>query len=312
VLLVNVGSPDEPTPAAVRRFLAEFLGDPDVVELPRVVWWPLLHGLILPLRSRKSAQLYASIWTERGSPLIDISRRQGAQLAEELGQAYRVSVAMRYGQPSIAHGLDELEASGCLRVVLVPMFPQWSRATSGSVESAVRAELARRGSRMSLAIVPAWFDDPGYIDCLAERVIESGFDSSWHLVQSFHGLPASLVERGDPYRSQCEATAAALASRLVLSRDRWSLVFQSRFGPTRWLEPYATELVPSLARTHPRVLVTCPGFAADCLETLEELDVRLREAYRAAGGERFALVPCLNDQQRWIATLARLVLSGTE
>jgi protoporphyrin/coproporphyrin ferrochelatase len=310
VLLVNVGSPEEPTPAAVRRYLGEFLGDPDVVELPRVLWWPLLHGVILPLRSRKSARLYQSIWTPRGSPLIDISKRQCARLAEELGPGFRVALAMRYGQPSIARGLDEIGASGCRRVLLVPMFPQWSRATSGSVESAVRAELARRREAPSLVTVPAWFDDTGYIDCLAERVMEAGFDSTWHLVQSFHGLPAESVARGDPYRSQCEATASALARRLSLSPQQWTLVFQSRFGRTRWLEPYAAELVPLLAQDHPRLLVTCPGFSADCLETLEEIDIRLRESFLAAGGERFVLVPCLNDQSLWIANLARLVRSA--
>ena len=307
VLLVNVGSPDAPTPAAVRRFLAEFLGDPDVVPLPRALWWPLLHGFVLPRRSASSARLYQSIWTADGSPLVAISRRQAAGLAAELGERYRVALGMRYGNPSLASALSELRAAGCTRVVLVPMFPQWSRATSASVEKAARAELAKLAG-MELRVVPAWFEDPGFIDCVAELVRAARADRpDAHLVQSFHGLPASSVAEGDPYRAQCEATAAAVAHRLGLEPSQWTLVFQSRFGPTRWLEPYASEVVPRLAREHRRVLVVCPGFAADCLETLEELGVRLRESFEAAGGEQLGLVPCLNDDPRWISVLAQLV-----
>jgi ferrochelatase len=308
VLVVNIGSPDAPTPPAVRRYLREFLGDPDVVQVNRVLWWCLLNGVILPLRSRSSARLYATIWTERGSPLVDISRTQTQMLARELGPGFKVALAMRYGSPSLRAGLDELRAAGCKRLLLLPMFPQFSRATTGSIEKAVRGEIARAGDAFEVSVVAPWFDDTGYIEALAARVREEraarGFD---HLVLSFHGLPARSVEQGDPYRDQCVATANALVARLALGADEWTLVYQSRFGREPWLEPYAVETLPALAPRFPRVLVACPGFAADCLETLEEIGVRLAETFRTAGGRELRVAPCLNQDPRWITTLVRLV-----
>lgn len=308
VLVVNIGSPDAPTPSSVRRYLREFLGDPDVVQVNRVLWWCLLNGVILPLRSRSSARLYASIWTERGSPLVDISRTQAQLLARELGSGFEVQLAMRYGSPSLRSGLDQLRAAGCKRLLVLPMFPQFSRATTGSIEKAVRGEIASAGHAFEVGVVEPWFDDAGYIECLAARVRDEraarGFD---HLVLSFHGLPARSVEQGDPYRDQCVATASALVKQLALAADDWTLVYQSRFGRERWLEPYAVETLPALAARHPRVLVLCPGFAADCLETLEEIGMRLAETFRAAGGREFRVAPCLNVDPRWITTLVRLV-----
>jgi len=308
VMLVNIGSPDAPTPIAVRRYLREFLGDPDVVQVNRVLWWCLLNGVILPLRSRSSARLYASIWTERGSPLVDISRTQTQMLARELGPGFKVVLAMRYGDPSLRAGLDELRAAGCRRLVLLPMFPQFSRATTGSIEKAVRAAIAEFAHTFELSVVPAWFDDADYVGRVAARVRDARAAASYdHLVISFHGLPARSVGEGDPYRDQCVATANALVERLALGAGEWTLVYQSRFGREPWLEPYAVETVPKLAAQYPRVLVVCPGFAADCLETLEEIAVRLAETFRAAGGRELRVAPCLNDDPRWITTLVRLV-----
>lgn len=308
VLLVNVGSPDAPTTAAVRRYLREFLGDPDVVKLNRAVWWLVLNGVVLPLRSPRSARLYQGIWTERGSPLIDNSLQQRASLASELGAEFRVALAMRYGNPSLARGIDELAGAGCRRILLVPLFPQFSRATTGSIEKAVYAEYSRRRERPDLVVLPPWFDDDGYIAALAASVTEARTRAEFdHLLISFHGLPASSVAEGDPYRDQCVATAGALARELGLPRSTWTLAFQSRFGRKRWLEPYATDVVRALAPATPRLLVICPGFVADCLETLEELHLRLAQDFRAAGGGELAVVPCLNAGAGWIATLARLV-----
>jgi ferrochelatase len=312
VLVVNIGSPDAPTSAAVRRYLSEFLGDPDVVRANRVLWWFIWNGVILPLRSRKSARLYASIWTARGSPLVDISRTQTQLLARELGDKFKVVLAMRYGNPSLRVGLDELRAAGCKRLLLLPMFPQFSRATTGSIEKAVRAEIAKAGDSFELSVVPPWFDDAGYIDCLAARVREARDAASFdHLVVSFHGLPARSVDEGDPYRDQCVATANALVKQLELGAADWTLVYQSRFGRERWLEPYAVETLPKLAAQHPRVLVVCPAFVADCLETLEEIRIQLAETFRAAGGREFRVAPCLNEDPRWITTLVRLVRAAS-
>jgi ferrochelatase len=303
VLLVNVGSPAAPTAPAVRRYLAEFLGDPAVVQLPRLLWLPLLHGLILPLRGPKSARLYQKIWTSRGSPLVSISLAQKEALQRELGERFRVAAAMRYGEPSIAGAL-----SGARRLLLVPMFPQYSGTTTGTVEAAVRAQLARLPQPPELRVVTAFFDDPGYLAAVAARVRETVRDEDVdHYLFSFHGLPLRYVEAGDPYRTHVERTAAALARELALDPSRWTLAYQSRFGRERWLEPYALQVVPELAARAPRVAVVCPGFTADCLETLEEVEGQLGELFWRSGGREWKVVPCLDESRAWIEALAALV-----
>jgi len=308
VMLVNLGSPAAPTAPAVRRYLREFLSDPRVVDMPRLLWLPLLYGIILPVRSGKSAALYRRVWSEEGAPLIAISRRQADALAERLGDGWAVAHAMRYGEPSIPTVLGSLLEQGVERIVVVPMFPQEANATVGSVRAAVLDQVARMRPDLDLQFVPPHFEDAGYIEALADRCSEAaGPDRFDHTVLSFHGLPQKQVDRGDPYRDHCERTARALAERLQLEPDSWSLAFQSRFGPAPWLQPYADVLVRSLAERAPRVLVSCPGFTADCLETLDEIGEVLGADFRAAGGEELRLVPSLNDSPLWIAALERMV-----
>jgi ferrochelatase len=310
VALVNLGSPDAPTPGAVRRYLAEFLSDPLVVDANRILWWLVRNAIVLPLRSRSSARLYREVWTSEGSPLIAISRRQRELLERELGSGWRVALGMRYGRPSLQGALEELHRAGCREIVLLGAFPQSSRSTTGSLElAACRAALSLRPEPRVVAAAP-YFEHAGYVEALAERVREAAagerFDQH---VFSFHGLPLRYVERGDPYRDQCEATARALAARLGLAEAEWTLVYQSRFGREPWLQPYAAEAVPAMAARHPRVLVACPGFVADCLETLDEIGRLLRGSFLAAGGEDLRLVPCLNDHPRWIEAMADLARS---
>lgn len=309
VLLVNLGSPSEPTPKAVRAFLDEFLSDTRVVDLNPLLWRALRRLVILPRRSPKVAKLYESIWTSEGSPLMVYSKRQAALLATTLGPSYRVVLAMRYGQPSIANGLAQL--SGCREILVLPLFPQYSRTTTGTIEAAVSDELAAFHPRPTVRGIADFHVHPAYIDALVERVeeaLEAGPVD--HYVFTFHGLPVRYVEKGDPYRTQCEATAEALAVALELPKERWSLVYQSRFGREPWLQPYADKFVPLLADTKPRILVVAPGFVSDCLETLEELGKRLAESFRAAGGKELRMVPCLNDHPAAIEMLAALVRGG--
>jgi ferrochelatase len=307
VLLANVGSPDGPDPRAVRRFLAEFLSDPQVVDLPRALWLPLLRGVVLPLRSKSSARLYARIWTSEGSPLLVHSRRQRDLLASRLGSDFSVALGMRYGRPSLASAIDELSDAGCRRVVLVPLFPQESFSTTGSVRAETERRVREGGGRVDLRTVRACFEDAGYIRALAQRVRDARAGAHVdHHVFSFHGLPEKSVARGDPYRGQCEATARSLALELSLSDAEWTLAYQSRFGRS-WLRPFTDEVARALAGRGFSVLVATPGFAADCLETLEEIGIRLRETFRSAGGRELIVVPALNDQPAWIDTLARLV-----
>jgi ferrochelatase len=313
-MLVNLGSPAAPTAPAVRRYLREFLSDPRVVDMPRLLWLPLLYGIILPVRAGKSAALYQRVWSEEGAPLIAISRRQARALAERLGDGWLVEAAMRYGEPSIGSVLDGLLERGVERLVVVPVFPQEANATVGSVRAAVAEQVARARPGLDMRMVPPHFEDAGYIEALADRCSEAaGADQFDHTVLSFHGLPQKQVDRGDPYRDHCERTARALAARLELEPDAWSLAFQSRFGPAPWLQPYTDVLVRSMAERAPRVLVSCPGFTADCLETLDEIGEVLGEQFRAAGGEELRLVPSLNDSPLWIAALERMVreVSGT-
>ena len=312
VLFVNLGTPDEPTAPALRRYLAEFLSDPRVVEIPRLVWWPILHGVILRTRPKQSAAKYASVWMPEGSPLAVWTARQADALSEALvarGHQVRVRHAMRYGNPSIASVMDELRAEGATRVLLIPAYPQYAAATTASISDKV-LEWATQARRMpELRFVGEYHDDPGYIAALASRLrahwAEHGRGDK--LVLSFHGVPERSLHLGDPYHCQCHKTARLLAEALGLSRDQLVVTFQSRFGKAKWLEPYTEPTLEKLASEGvKRVDVMCPGFVADCLETLEEIAQEAREAFLAAGGERFDYVPCLNAEPVWIDALAGL------
>jgi ferrochelatase len=306
VLYVNLGSPAAPTPAAVRAFLDEFLGDPLVVDLNPLLWLLVRKWIILPRRAPRSAELYQRVWTPEGAPLAVQSRRFANALARELGTEFRVELAMRYGQPSIAAGLEALDRAGCARVILLTAFPQASQTTTGTVEAEARRVLSTTESVLELDLVPPYFAAPGYIAALAERVRAAGFADGAHVVFSFHGLPVRYVEGGDPYREHCEATAFALAHALDLTPTSWTLAYQSRFGREPWLEPDVALLAPELAAAKKRVFVTAPSFTADCLETLEELGLRLREECKKRGGE-LVLVPSLNDSPSWVRAAAELV-----
>ncbi len=313
VLVVNLGTPDEPTAPALRRYLAEFLSDPRVVEIPRIVWWPLLHGVILRTRPARSAAKYATVWTPEGSPLAVWTARQAQAIAAALAAAGRSLVlrhAMRYGNPSVAAGLDALRAEGCTRVLVVPMYPQYAAATTASVNDAVMqwAQQARR--QPEFRFIGEYHDDPGYIDALAQQLQAHWAQSgrAEKLVLSFHGVPERSLLLGDPYHCQCHVTARLLARRLGLSGDQMVVTFQSRFGKAKWLEPYTEPTLRELAGKGVKsVDVMCPGFVADCLETLEEIAQEAREAFLETGGERFAYVPCLNDQPRFIEAMVALV-----
>jgi len=312
VLLTNLGTPDAPTPGAVRKYLAEFLSDPRVVEIPRPLWWPILNGIILRTRPAKSAAKYAAIWTREGSPLWTWTRMQADRLRGSLGErghAVLVQPAMRYGQPSIASGLDALKSQGATRVLVIPMYPQYSAATTASTLDAVAAWSARVRRLPELRVVNQFHDDEAYIAALASRVTEHWMREGRGrmLVMSFHGLPARTLSLGDPYHCQCQKTARLLAERLALKPDEYQLTFQSRFGRARWLEPYTDATLRSLARAgHERVDVLCPGFTSDCLETLEEIAIEGRNAFLSAGGKAFHAIACLNDHPVWIDALAKL------
>jgi ferrochelatase len=313
ILLTNVGSPSAPSPSAVRAYLREFLGDPMVVDAPRLPWWLLLNMIILPLRSPRSARLYRSIWTDVGSPLIAISHRQADALTRELssrtGEDVPVVTAMRYGEPSMASSVIRLVQSGCRRVLVLPLFPQYSRTTVGTTAAAVEEVLRRSRPAFEWRIMTTYPTHPPYIRALAASVRETWRDDHrGHLLMSFHGLPQRYADAGDPYPLECRRTAAELARELGLDSSQWTLCFQSRFGREPWLLPATDAVVLERAGRSPDgVDVLCPGFAADCLETLEEIAIRARESYEKAGGRRFRYIPALNDRPDHIAALADLV-----
>ncbi|WP_425259664.1 ferrochelatase [Rubrivivax sp. RP6-9] len=310
VLLVNLGTPDEPSPAALRRYLAEFLSDPRVVEIPRLVWWPILHGIILRTRPAKSAAKYASIWGAEGSPLAVWTATQATMLSATLGErGHRVMVrhAMRYGNPSVASVLDTLRGEGVTRVLVLPLYPQYAAATTASVGDAVmRWSMAARRTP-EFRFVNEYHDEPGYIAALAESVQDHWrtHGRGERLVLSFHGVPHRSLLLGDPYHCQCHKTARLLREHLGLAKDALLVTFQSRFGKAKWLEPYTEPTLVALAQQGiKRVDVMCPGFTADCLETLEEIDQEAREAFLHAGGERFDYIACLNGRPSWVQALA--------
>lgn len=313
VLLCNLGTPDAPTAQAVRRYLAAFLSDPRVVEIPRAVWLPILHGVILRTRPAQSARKYQSIWLPEGSPLKVFSHKQKLLLRGYLGERglpVEVALAMRYGQPSIASQLDALKARGCTRVLVAPLYPQYSCTTTASVLDTVGQWASQVRRVPELRFISDFHDDEGYIGALARTVREQWqtHGRGEHLVMSFHGVPERIVRQGDPYRAQCETTARRLAAQLGLQDGQWTLSFQSRFGKARWLEPSTQATLERLgAKGLGRVDVLCPGFVADCLETLEEIAMEGQAAFKAAGGGELRYLPALNDHPAWMAALADLV-----
>jgi ferrochelatase len=313
VLWCNLGSPDAPTARAVRPYLAAFLGDPRVVEIPRAAWAPILHGVILRTRPAKSAAKYARIWTPEGAPLKVWTHKQATLLTGWLGERGlrppRVTVrdAMRYGQPSIASRLDELIAEGATRVLVLQAYPQYSATTTASVIDAVNAWSARVRRVPEFRFVNDYHDDAGYIGALAASATRhwERHGQPAQLVLSFHGIPERNIRLGDPYQAQCETTARLLAERLRLRPGQYRVTFQSRFGRAKWLAPYTEATLRELgAEAAGRVDVMCPGFPADCLETLEEIAIEGRAAFLQAGGKEFSYIPCHNDSHDWITALA--------
>jgi ferrochelatase len=341
-MLLNLGTPDSSSTRDVRRYLREFLGDPRVIDVHPVLRTLLLHGVILPFRPRRSAEAYRKIWTERGSPLLVESLALREAVARDLGEGFVVELAMRYGSPSIERALARLLASEPARLVVAPLFPQYADAVTGSCLARVSELLEASGGRAAPEVrsVPPFYDDPGYIAAWAAIAREPlrAFAPD-HVLFSYHGLPEKQVRRADAsgshclegslespdccskmgpvnrdcYRAQCHATSRALAEALDLEPERWSLAFQSRLGLARWIRPYTHQLVTDLARQgHRRLAVLCPAFVADCLETLEEIGIRLRAQWQDLGGEALLLAPCPNAHPTWSAAVARLVRTAAE
>ena len=315
VLLCNLGTPDAPTAPALRRYLKEFLSDPRVVEIPRLVWWFILNGVILRVRPKQSAAKYATIWTDEGSPLKVWTQKQAALLQGYLGErGLRVLVrpAMRYGSPAIPAVLDELRAEGITRVLVLPLYPQYSGPTTASVSD--RVSQWRNASRWQpeFRFVNQYHDDPGYIAALAKRVTDHWQHSGRpdRLVLSFHGVPRRTLLQGDPYHCQCLKTARLLSEYLGLGASDMVVTFQSRFGKAEWLQPYTEPTLIALATQGvKRVDIMCPGFTTDCLETLEEIAQEGREAFLNAGGTEFNYLPCLNDQHEWLLALTHVAMT---
>ena len=301
VVLVNLGTPESPTPDAVRRYLAEFLSDPRVVEIPRLIWKVILHGIILRVRPKKSAHAYASVWTDKGSPLMAISQALTQKVQEQLTHSVpgpvSVELAMRYGEPAIGAVLSKLQQQGMERLLVLPLYPQYSGATTGSVADAVFASLGRWRWVPELRVMGAYHDDPRYIRALADsiRSYRETNGTGDKLLISFHGMPRATQTAGDPYYCHCHKTARLVAEELGLDEAQWEMAFQSRFGRATWLQPYVVQRLEALPSEGVRHLtVVCPGFSSDCLETLEEIAMQGRDTFMAAGGERFDYIPALN------------------
>jgi len=308
VILTNLGTPDTLELASVKRFLREFLSDPLVVRLPRLLWLPLLHGVILPLRSPKTLQAYSRVWGEDGSPLLAYASRQRAALQEKLFEQAHVELAMRYGNPSFISTLRLLRDAGIERLVVLPLYPQYSVTTTATSYKHLLHSLKQLQYAPAIEFIGYYPDHPAYIDALAESVREHWQQGQRHLLMSFHGLPQANVDRGDPYQRQCESSAALLAAKLGLDKSAWSIGYQSRFGRQAWIQPYTSDVLKDLAsRGIKAVDVICPGFSADCLETLDEIRVEYRHEFLQLGGEEFDYIPALNDRAAHIEMMRQLV-----
>lgn len=313
VLLVNLGTPDAPTTAAVRRYLAEFLSDRRVVEMPRLLWMLILHGIILRTRPARSAAAYGKVWTEQGSPLLAISREQEQALQQtleqQMGPTVRVELAMRYGNPSIANGLERLRQANAKRIIVLPLYPQYSATTTASTFDAITQELQKWRWLPDLEFISHYHDHQGYIDALANsvRIHWQQNGKAERLLMSFHGIPQEYADAGDPYPDECHTTARLLVEKLGLNSDEWAITFQSRLGSKQWVQPYTDETLRQWGASGVKsVNVICPGFPADCLETLEEIAVENRDCFIAAGGGEYSYIPALNSSSEHIQVLCEI------
>jgi ferrochelatase len=308
VLLINLGTPDAADAASVRRYLAEFLSDPRVVEIPKLIWQPILRGAVLTTRPKKSAHAYSQVWTEDGSPLAAITKRQVQALVGAFGEGVTVDYAMRYGRPAIGDRVRALKEAGCERILLAPLYPQYSAATTATANDKAFAALAAVRWQPAIRTMPPYYDDPAYIEALATNVRAglAGLDFTPDVVvASFHGMPQRTLALGDPYHCHCQRTGRLLAE--ALGREL-VVTFQSRFGRAKWLEPATDTMLEAMpAKGVKKVAIVAPGFSADCLETLEELAIRGKESFLAAGGTHFAYLPCLNDSREGIVMLRDLI-----
>jgi len=319
ILLTNLGTPDAPTAGALRRYLGEFLSDPRVVELPRWLWMLILHGIILRVRPRRSAKAYKKVWTNEGSPLLNIAKQQQAKISERLEAGFKGSVnvelGMRYGSPSIQQALENLRAAGATRLLVLPLYPQYSSATVGSTFDAVSQTLQNWRWLPDVRFISHYHDHEDFILAQANKIAEywQEHGSPDKLLMSFHGIPKRTFLAGDPYHCECYKTARLVAEKLKLSDDAWQVTFQSRFGREEWLKPYTDHTLQALGEAGTkRVDVVCPGFSADCLETLEEIDQENRHYFLEAGGQEFHYIPALNADPVHIEALSRVILNSAQ
>ncbi len=314
VLLTNLGTPDSPKVADVRRYLKEFLYDQRVVKTPKIIWWPILNLVILNTRPKRSAEAYAKIWTDAGSPLLTISQQQASALQLALdaeAQNFSVELAMRYGKPAIAEAINAFKQQGIEKIVVLPLYPQFSDTTTSSTSDAIELALASQPAwSPRIHFIQQYYDEPAYIEALANSVQRhwSEHGRAEKLVMSFHGIPEDYAKAGDPYPEQCKQTADLLAKALALKSSEWMLTFQSRLGPKQWLQPYTDKTLEELAQSGVKnVQIMCPGFSADCLETLEEIQMENRDVFIEAGGEKYFYIPCLNAEAEHIQMMVSLI-----
>ena len=314
VLVTNLGTPDAPTKNAVHTYLKEFLADPRVIEAPRLLWWFILNCFILPYRSKRSALIYRKVWTSEGSPLLVNAKKQVVQIQEYFDQhgqqKFHIELGMRYGQPSIADGLHALQQMHAKKIIVLPLYPQYSATTTASTFDAVANVLKTWRNIPELHIVKHYHDQPDYIEALAASIRQDWQQNQRpeKMLFSFHGLPRSYFDSGDPYYCECCKTAKLVAEKLALDKEEWMVTFQSRFGPKQWLQPYTDKTLQRLAAEGIKnIAVICPGFSSDCLETLEEINILNRTVFLDAGGENFSYIPALNDQSKHIQALANII-----